>query len=68
MKLNTRVFRLYKKKYRNMPELAKAMGMSKDLLYRVKKGNRGMSQKFILGAVKTFPEYGFAYLFYVSED
>ena len=41
MKLKARVFELYKGKYRNLVELAQAMGISQDLIYRVRKGERG---------------------------
>ena len=57
MKSNTRVFELYKGRYRNLVELAQPMGISQDLIYRVRKGERGINQKFILGATKAFPEY-----------
>ncbi len=68
MKLNTRVFELSKGKYRTLVELARAMGISQDLIYRVRKGERGVNQKFILGATKAFPGYKLDDLFYVSED
>ena len=68
MKLNTRVFELYNRKYRNMTELAQTMGISQDLIYRVRKGERGINQKFIIGAMKAFPGYKLDDLFYVSED
>ena len=69
MKLNTRVFELRNGKYWTLAELAQTMGISYDLIYRVRKGERGISQKFILGATKAFPEYKLDDLFYVdSED
>jgi len=68
MKLNTRVFELCNGKYRNLVELAQAMEISQDLIYRVRKGERGINQKFIVGAMKAFPGYELADLFYVSED
>jgi len=37
MKLNTRVFELCNGKYRNLAELAQTMGISNDLIYRVRK-------------------------------
>ncbi len=40
-----------------MVELAQAIGISQDLIYRVRKGERGTNQKFILGAIKAFPGY-----------
>ena len=68
MKLNTRVFELYKGKYRNLVELAQAMGISKDLIYRVRKGERGTNQKFILGAIEAFPGYKLDALFCIDSE
>ena len=68
MKLNTRVFELCNGKYRNLVELAQTMGISQDLIYRVRKGERGIHERFIIGATKAFPEYKLDDLFYVSED
>ena len=68
MKLNTRVFELCNGKYRNLVELAQTMEISQDLIYRVRKGERGIHEKFIIGATKAFPEYNLDDLFYVSED
>ena len=42
------------------------MGISKDLIYRVRKGERGIYQKFILGAIEAFPGYKLDDLFYVD--
>ncbi len=68
MKLNTRVFELCNGKYRNLVELAQTMEISQDLIYRVRKSERGINQKFIIGAMKAFPGYKLDDLFYVSED
>ena len=68
MKLKTRVFELCNGKYRNLVELAQAMGVSYDLIYRVRKGERGIHERFIIGATKAFPGYKLDDLFYVSED
>ncbi len=68
MKLKTRVFELCNGKYRNLAELAQTMGISKDLIYSVRRGDRGINGRFILGATKAFPGYKLDYLFYVSED
>jgi len=67
MKLNIRVFELCNGKCRNLVELAQTMGISQDLIYRVRKGERGINQRFI-GATKAFPGYKLDDLFYVSED
>lgn len=68
MKLNTRVFELCNGKYRNLVELAQTMELSQDLIYRVRKGERGIHERFIIGATKAFPGYKLDDLFYVSED
>jgi len=47
-------------------KLAKTMGISQDLIYRVRKGERGTNQKFILGAIKAFPGHKFDDLFYAD--
>jgi len=67
MKLKTRVFELCNGRYQNLAELARMMGISKDLIYRVRKGERGINQRFIIGATKAFPGYNLDDLFYVSE-
>ena len=68
MKLKTRVFELCNGKYRNSTDLVQAMGISYDLYYRVRKGERGIHERFIIGAIKAFPGYKLDDLFYVSED
>jgi hypothetical protein len=68
MKLNTRVFELCNGKYRNLVELAQTMRISQDLIYRVRKGERGINGRFIIGATRAFPGYKLDDLFYVSED
>ncbi|MBA7686778.1 hypothetical protein ES703_95236 [subsurface metagenome] len=68
MKLKTRVFELRNGRYRNLVELAQTMEISQDLIYRVRKGERGIHERFILGATKVFPGYKLDDLFYVSED
>ena len=68
MKLKTRVFELYNGKYRNLVELAQVMGISRDLIYRVKKGERGIHERFIIGAIKAFPGYKLDDLFYVDSE
>ena len=68
MKLNTRVFELSNGRYQNLSELAQTMGISQDLIYSVRRGERGIHQRFIIGATKAFPGYKLDDLFYVSED
>ncbi len=68
MKLNTMIFKLYKDKYRNITELAQAMGISAGYIYKVRQGKRGINQKFIIGAMKVFPECKLDDLFYISME
>jgi len=68
MKLNTRVFALYKRKYKNLLELARAMAISTGQIYKMKQGKRGINQKFIIGATKAFPRYNLDDLFYVDSE
>ena len=66
MKMNTRVFQLYKGKYKSLTELAQVMGISVGYIYKVRQGNRSINQKFIVGAVKAFPGYKLDDLFYIT--
>ena len=68
MRLNTRVFELYKRKYGSLPELARAMGISVGYIYKVRQGKRSINQKFIIGAIKAFPGYKLDDLFYVTPE
>lgn len=67
MKLKTRVFEMGNKKYKNLSELAKVMGISASQVYRVRQGKRGINETFVIGAVKAFPEYKLDDLFYIAE-
>ena len=55
MELKTRVFELSNGKYKDIKELAKAMGISLSHVYRVLEGKRGICRKFIIGAKKPSP-------------
>jgi hypothetical protein len=55
--VRTKAFDLSYRGYRNLPELAKAMGISVSQIYRAREGKRHINQKFIIGAVKAFPGY-----------
>jgi hypothetical protein len=66
--VRTKVFKLSYQDYRNLSELAKAMGISVSQIYRVKEGKRHINQKFIIGAVKAFPGYRLDDLFYLTPD
>ena len=68
MKLNTRVFELYKGKYGSLTELARVMGISGGYIYKVRQGKRNINQKFIIGAIKAFPGYNLDDLFYVDSE
>jgi len=68
MKLETRVFELYNRKYTSLPEVAQAMGMKPFQIYRVRQGKCSISEKFIIRALKAFPGYTLNDLFYVAPD
>ncbi len=69
LKLKTKVFELSNGRYRNLSELAQAMGISASHIYRVRRGERRINEKFIAGAIQAFPECDFNSLFYfASED
>jgi len=65
MILRTRIFGMYKRDYKNITELAKAMGVSTGYVYKVREGKRGINHQFIIGTVKAFPGYKLDDLFYV---
>lgn len=68
MVIKTRVFELSSGKYRNLSELAQAMGLSLSQVYRVREGKRSINQKFIVGAKKAFPSYNLDDLFYFDSE
>ena len=68
MIVKTRIFELNHRDYKNLSELAWAMGISVSQVYRVREGKRNINQKFIVGAVKAFPGYKFDDLFYLAPD
>lgn len=68
LKLETRVFNIYHERYGNLTEMARAMGISVSQVYRVRQGKRPVSEKFITGTVKAFPEYRLDDLFCVVPD
>ena len=68
MIVKTRVFELCNGKYRTLAELASAMGLSVSQVYRVREGKRNINQKFIIGAIRAFPQCRFSDLFYISPD
>ena len=68
MIVKTRIFELYDGRYRNLAELARAMGISVSQIYRVRDGSRRINQKFIIGAMKAFPNHNLDDLFYLVPD
>ena len=68
MIVKTRIFQYYNGKYNNLSDLAKAMGISVSQIYRVREGKRSINQKFIVGAIKAFPECKLDDLFYLAPD
>ena len=66
MLLKTQVFELCNSKYKNLSELAQTMGISMSQIYSVQQGKCGIGKKFIIGAIKAFPEYGLGDLFYFA--
>jgi transcriptional regulator with XRE-family HTH domain len=68
MIIKTRIFELYARKYKNLSELAQAMGISVSQVYRVRKGKRNINQKFLIGSINAFPEYKLDELFYLAPE
>ena len=68
MIIRTRVFELSDHKYKNLCELARVMGISVSQIYRVREGKRHINQKFIIGAIKAYPEYNLDDLFYLASE
>ncbi len=66
MIIRTKIFELLNKNYKNLSELAQAMGISVSQVYRVREGKRGINQKFIVGAIRAFPNYNLDDLFYLT--
>ena len=68
MIVKTRIFIFCSGNYRNLSELAQAMGISVSQVYRVREGKRQINQKFIVGAIKAFPNCKLDDLFYLVPD
>ncbi len=66
MIIKTRIFELNHSYYNNLSELAQAMEISVSQIYRVREGKRNINQKFIIGALKAFPEHRLDGLFYLA--
>jgi len=65
-KLRTKVFELCNWKYANLTELARAMGISASQIYRVRQGKRAINEKFIIEAIRAFPNHKLDELFYLE--
>ncbi len=68
MVVKTRIFEFCNGKYRNLSELAQAMEISVSQIYRVRENKRHINEKFIIGAIKAFPNYKLDDLFYLVPD
>jgi len=68
MIVQTRIFELSNNDYKNLSELAHVMGISVSQIYRVREGKRHINQKFIVGAIKAFPEHKLDDLFYLVPE
>ncbi|MCD6300404.1 MAG: helix-turn-helix transcriptional regulator [Dehalococcoidales bacterium] len=68
MLIRTKIFELRDDTYHNLSELAKAMGISVSQIYRVRKGKRRINEKFIIGAIRAFPDRKLEELFYLAPE
>ena len=68
MIIRTRIFEMCNGKYRNLSELAGAMGLSVSQVYRVREDKRNINHKFVIGAKKAFPNYRLDELFYLDSE
>ena len=64
--LKTRVFELYKEVYKNLNELSQTMNISVGRMYGVYQGKYRINQRFIIGAIRAFPEHNIGDLFYFT--
>lgn len=63
-RLRTRLFDL--EEGHDMKKLAYLFKLSMSEIYRVRQGKRGIGERFIVGALTSFPEYKFEELFYIE--
>ena len=68
MIVRTRIFELSESHFNNLSELAEAMEISVSQIYRVREGKRHINQKFIVGAMKAFPDHNLDDLFYLTPE
>ena len=68
VRIETNIFELFNGRYRSLSELSKVMGISVSQVYRVKQGKRHINEKFIIGAIKAFPQHKLDELFYLAPE
>ena len=68
MIVRTKVFDLKYPNYRNLSNMAQAMGISVSQIYRVKEGKRWINQSFIIGAIKALIDRRLDDLFYLTSE
>jgi len=66
MFLKTRIVDLCENKHKNINEICQTMNISKNQLYGTHQGKYRIDQKFIIGALKAFPENNIGDLFYFT--
>ncbi len=64
--LEMRIFELCNEEYKDLSELARNMEISAGQIYRLHQGKCSINQKFIIGAMKAFPECKIGDLFYFN--
>ena len=68
MIVQTKIFSLSYNHYKNLSQLAEAMGISVSQIYRVRQGKRKINQRFIVGAMNAFRGRKFDDLFYFAPE
>ena len=68
VRIETNIFELFNGRYRSLSELSKVMRISVSQVYRVKQGKRHINEKFIIGAIKAFPQHKLDELFYLAPE
>lgn len=64
-RIRTRLFDL--REDLNVSQLASKVGLSISEVSRLKRGERRIAEKFIIGALTAFPEYKFEEMFYIEK-
>lgn len=68
VRIETNIFELFNGRYRSLSELSEVMGISLSQVCRVKQGKRHINEKFIIGAIKAFPQHKLDELFYLAPE